>query len=54
VFRIEPSGCDEEFASRITAFGTGTDLGVVEVRSVDPLTDVGRDGSYLMMVSKFI
>jgi hypothetical protein len=44
----------EGLAGRITAFGTGTDLDVVEARSVYPLADLGRDGSYLMMVSKII
>ena len=37
---------------RIAAFGTTTVLDVVEDRSVDTLTDLGRDGSYLKTVSE--
>ena len=37
---------------RIAAFGTTTVLDAVEDRSVDTLTDLGRDGSYLKTVSE--
>lgn len=37
---------------RIAAFGTTTVLDVVEERFVDTLIDLGRDGSYLKMVSE--
>ena len=52
--RIELSVWNEGPAGRVTVLGTGTDLDDVEVRLVDSLMDLGRDGLDLMMVSKLI
>jgi hypothetical protein len=52
VLQIGSSMPEEGVSGRTAAFGTATVLDVVEVRSIDSLRDLGRDGSHLKIVSE--